>query len=170
MASLLRLAYVSKATIDLSHGIDDPDSEASQILLEARRNNRASKITGALFISGNFFFQCLEGKEDAVYALFESIKQDSRHEQVKMSYCKRVRRRHFGKWTMKYVPAADEVKQMMERRGYLSFNPVEFDESDINVIVDTFSRTEDTTAKISMFRTFNRPKNYWFTRMFDYGL
>ena len=161
MSRLLRLVYVSKATFAPCSESKHVDKRMQDILVQARRNNRKSKIGGALFFADGYFFQCLEGRESAVYALLEKIKQDSRHEGLKISYCKTVQRRHFRDWTMKYVPIVDEIKEMMIARGYLSFTPIKFDESDINTIVDAFSHIDDTSLSYEALRIYYRPQFYW---------
>jgi len=162
MSRLLRLVYVSKATFASCPESSVVSTQMRDILTQARKNNRKAKIGGALFFVGGYFFQCLEGKEQSVYQLLEKIKHDPRHENFKISYCKTVPRRHFRDWSMKYVPIVNEIKEIMTAGGYSSFTPTEFDESDINFIVDAFSNIDDASLNCETLRIDCRPKFHGF--------
>lgn len=166
VGKILRLIYVSRASFDFNSEVKCIEPTVADILGEARVNNREANIGGALFFAQGYFFQCIEGKERAVYSLYEKLKQDSRHNDLKISYCKHVKRRRFGKWSMKYVPVADEVLDVMKSCGYPEFSPVNFDESDINLIMDLFVRLEDNTLKDDKLRKAHRSKAAWWQRMF----
>ncbi len=164
MRKLLRLVYVSHALFEVAPDSPDIEPELANILTKARKNNQRDNIGGALFFANGYFFQCLEGKEAAVYALLEKIKLDPRHKDLKISYCKRVRQRHFKFWSMKYVPVGDEVNQLIHSLGYEEFNPVNFAESDINSIVDLFTRIDDNTLSDSSLREYHRLNVFWWQR------
>jgi hypothetical protein len=68
-----RLIYASSARRRLAAA----DLEA--ILDVARRNNARQGISGMLLYKDGNFIQLLEGAEDAILRLFETIKADSRH-------------------------------------------------------------------------------------------
>lgn len=52
------------------------------LVTQASFKNELSGITGILLFDGTHFFQLLEGPEDAVDALYDTISQDSRHHNV----------------------------------------------------------------------------------------
>jgi hypothetical protein len=83
---------------------EERTSELGAIFTSARRNNRARGITGALMISDDAFVQTLEGEEGAVRDLFDTIREDPRHEEVVL-----VREiegpRQFARWAMAKVSA-----------------------------------------------------------------
>jgi hypothetical protein len=62
---------------------------------------------------------------------------------------------------MRYVPVLDEVKALIKSRGYDSFRPTEFDESDINAIINMFSTVKDQ-AKPNQ----STPLTVWWRRLF----
>ncbi len=168
MGKILRLIYVSRASFIDNEGPDrdnELDSNVVEILATAREFNREARISGALYFADGFFFQCLEGKASVVYPLLERIKQDSRHTDLKVSYCKSVRRRLFKEWTMKYVPVAKEVIEVMQTKGYPDFSPVNFDESDINQIMQLFVKLEDANYNDNTDST-QRSKAAWWQRLF----
>ena len=161
MAKLLRLVYVSRACFDLNHESNSIDRDVSDIIIKARKNNQSSSIGGVLYFANGYFFQCLEGKESSVNQLFETIKQDLRHTDLKITYCKSIRRRMFASWTMKYVPVTQEVNDLVSELGYSNFNPTEFSESDVNLVVDLFTRLDDSSLKDDKMRECYRLEISW---------
>ena len=165
MRDLVRMAYVSRATfdVDLQASEIEPDIEA--ILAAARTNNKNQKISGALYFGDGYFFQCLEGKAEKIDRLMKKIEQDSRHKGLKISYYKRVKRRMFNDWSMKYVPISDEVMELISTLGYQKFDPVAFDESDVNAVIDLFYRSDDPSLKIKKLRSSYYLKDSWWKRL-----
>ena len=86
-----------------SHSLCRSDADVAQILHQARTNNAALEITGALMLYEDWFSQVLEGPEQAVKAVFERIKADPRHNSVEVIDSKAVDHRAFEHWKMAYV-------------------------------------------------------------------
>ena len=96
-----RVLYISTAKTDVTKPMID------DILLTARRKNEAAGVTGLLVSGGRRFLQALEGPEDAVEAIYQSILKDPRHfAMVKLSD-KPIDSRAFADWSMGYQPGAD---------------------------------------------------------------
>lgn len=57
-------------------------AELEQLMHAARQRNRAMRITGILLFDGHHFVQLLEGPDDALHSLYESIRRDPRHDSV----------------------------------------------------------------------------------------
>lgn len=94
--------------------------------------------------------------------LIETLRLDGRHENLKISYLKHIRWRYFKDWSMKYVPVGNEVQELMVRNGYDSFTPNEFDEADINTIMDIFAHQPDPTLKDpELLESAHLPKAWW---------
>ena len=53
--------------------------EINDILTSAKQRNKSLGISGVLFLRGTTFFQTIEGPEDAVRSVFQSILADERH-------------------------------------------------------------------------------------------
>ncbi|MCW2758678.1 MAG: hypothetical protein JWO46_2424 [Nocardioidaceae bacterium] len=70
---------------------------------QARSNNKAAQICGALLLTDDHFVQVLEGDEGAVRALFEHISQDSRHDSVELLDAGDVPEGVFSRWSMARV-------------------------------------------------------------------
>ena len=99
--SVFRLVYRSQSRIDA----DESKTELGGIFTTARHNNKRLGITGALVITDDAFAQALEGDESAVRGLYETIRQDPRHENVTLLEAGPVEDRVFGRWAMAKVAA-----------------------------------------------------------------
>ncbi|RBP51170.1 BLUF domain-containing protein [Arenicella xantha] len=165
MAKLIRLAYASRACFEPSVGSSELEPDIIEILAQSRVNNQSAQIGGVLYYADGYFFQCLEGDESMVLNLVEKIRQDDRHRDLKISFCKKIRRRYFKAWSMKYVPIGNAVTDLIKSRGYSSFTPSEFDESDINSLLHLFSQLKDTSLKNEKLKACYRLKLHWWQRL-----
>jgi hypothetical protein len=77
----------------------------SGILLHARQGNQRGGITGALICRRDIYLQLLEGPTAAVQAVYERIRRDDRHLEVREHVNERVPARLFGDWAMLHDPA-----------------------------------------------------------------
>lgn len=161
MTQLIRLVYASRATFEFIPDSNSMFPELDDILMKARQHNQRFNIGGVLYFADGYFFQCLEGKEANVNQLLEKITLDPRHESLKISYCKNIRRRCFKQWSMKFVPKSQEVDNLIRRQGYSNFAPTEFKESDINLLIDLFTRLEDSSLKNKRLREFHKLNLSW---------
>jgi hypothetical protein len=96
---VFRLVYRSQSRIDP----DESKAALGGIFTTARRNNKRLGITGALVITEDAFAQALEGDEAAVRGLYDTIRQDPRHENVTLLEAGEVSERVFGRWAMAKV-------------------------------------------------------------------
>lgn len=104
-----RIKYVSQFSRNL-----EPD-EIAALEEQCIRNNQKSGITGVLMVSGNLFFQVLEGPADKVDALYTSILEDDRHTRVLMLADERdVKDRLFPDWAMKVVSLDQSRTERLE--------------------------------------------------------
>jgi hypothetical protein len=96
--SLIQLIYTSRNTLDA----DDRGQlkNLREILEKARTKNSAVGVTGYLIFDKACFLQILEGERDAVFATFERIKGDRRHQAITLVETREVRMRSFADWTM----------------------------------------------------------------------
>jgi hypothetical protein len=95
--NLAHLIYTSAATPAFR------PTDLQQILEVARRNNAANSITGLLLFSNGTFFQVLEGQEQQLATLFETIKGDSRHKSVTLIIHESIAGRSFADWSLGYL-------------------------------------------------------------------
>lgn len=93
-----RIKYVS----EFARPLEPRDIEALEE--QCVRNNQKLGVTGVLMVSGNLFFQVIEGPEEKVDELFHQILQDDRHTRVlKLADERAVKERLFPDWAMKVI-------------------------------------------------------------------
>jgi hypothetical protein len=110
---LYTLAYVSVETRPMSaHHI-------LNILNKARDKNKQLNITGMLLYRQGYFIQALEGEQAAVEALYDTIKQDERHQNVLVVYKNEISGRSFPDWSMGFTNL--DTVQPDEIEGYNNF-------------------------------------------------
>jgi hypothetical protein len=106
------IIYSSKAT-------QEPVGlELIVLVLQSRRNNERDGITGALVYGGGLFMQVIEGKKEAVTALYERICTDPRHQAIHKLVDKPMQERAFATWVMAFQKLSPE--QVLELEGYSS--------------------------------------------------
>ena len=105
---LYRMSYISKNTIATSK--EEIESEVKYILASANKNNPSMDITGALLFSGGYFCQTIEGPEDSIEELFETIQMDDRHGEVTVLHFEEIEERGFSDWSMAFAGIEDTMR------------------------------------------------------------
>ncbi|HEX5693284.1 MAG TPA: BLUF domain-containing protein [Arenimonas sp.] len=126
MPRYVRLVYASRATFPPIREGAGIHPEVARILVQSRRNNSRQRLVGGLYFADGSFFQCLEGREADVDALYERLAQDPRHREVRLLDRRVIDAPAFGDWAMKHVPNAPEVQQLLARHGRSGFEPHSF--------------------------------------------
>lgn len=89
--------------------------ELENILACARTKNATIGVTGALVYADGSFLQILEGEQDKVRNLMESISRDTRHKEVSVLRAGEVSSRVFPDWKMAYVSVSrEQIAQWIE--------------------------------------------------------
>lgn len=122
---LIRLCYASTRVEGDKNLIEDLDD----ILTTARRFNQNHQIFGVLYYADGQFFQCLEGKQVVLNALFKNIMADPRHQQVVRFNDQEIQRVHFSKWSMKYVKDTTRISRFFAKCDLAKFQPDLLDEN-----------------------------------------
>lgn len=115
---MISLIYVSSSVKLLN------TQELFDILRNARANNQKMDITGMLLYKGGNFMQVLEGPDEAVKNLYDSIQKDSRHSGITMLSEEKIVERQFSKWEMAFQNL-DEMP-IQNEAGYSQFLHDEF--------------------------------------------
>ncbi|MET3469293.1 BLUF domain-containing protein [Microbacterium sp. 1262] len=98
---LLSILYTSNARAPFG------DDDLAALLAQSRASNAARDLTGMLLYRGGRFVQVLEGPEPAVRDLLATIRQDSRHSDMRVLIEQPIAHREFREWTMGYQPIAE---------------------------------------------------------------
>ncbi len=92
-----QIIYTSVQTPELGEG------GVFEIIQTSVRNNAANELRGFLIYSGQSFFQVLEGPDDAVSTIFETISKDPRHMNIEVLRDQPVQKTHFERWAMQRI-------------------------------------------------------------------
>jgi|AMZC01.1.fsa_nt_AMZC01003299.1_3 hypothetical protein len=95
--NLIQLIYASSARQLLSQ------DEIMAILEVSRKNNAERNITGILLYKDGNFLQVLEGDEEAVTWLYQTIERDQRHKGLILLARRKIAQREFPDWSMGFV-------------------------------------------------------------------
>lgn len=126
MGDLLRLVYASQINFEPQNQGDAVDPAVAEIVSQSRRNNEPLNIGGVLCYGDGYFFQCLEGERSAIEALYDTIRNDSRHRNLTLLSKKAVSRRMFNLWSMKFMNVDAKIRRMLQIEKLESFKPHNF--------------------------------------------
>ena len=105
----IQLLYLSNAKPELKQ------AELDKILEVSRKNNPSRDITGLLVFANGVFIQVLEGPTSEVTNLFETICDDTRHQEVAMLGEYVGQERIFSKWSMGFLQSTfDELTRITD--------------------------------------------------------
>lgn len=103
----IQLLYLSNAKPELKQ------EQLDSILRVSRENNPSRDITGLLVFANGVFIQVLEGPRNAVHKLFETICDDTRHQDVAILGEYTGQERIFAKWSMGFLQSTlDELTRI----------------------------------------------------------
>lgn len=126
MSDVYQLIYASEAK--LSDDASSLNFEISRILIHSKRHNSKHNINGVLYCANGYFFQVLEGEKHAVLTLFEHIKSDTRHFNVRVLREGIVSHAQFQQWSMHLVSDTQNMRRMMKDYNLKSFVPYQLDD------------------------------------------
>lgn len=97
-------------------------AQLEAILSSAQRRNRIEGLTGLLIYDSGCFFQWLEGPKLSLLRVWESIRRDPRHTDIKILRQQSVPKRFFSDWDMRL---ARRTRGQIERTLALMESPQE---------------------------------------------
>lgn len=104
------LLYVSRSCLREA----ETDIEVRKIIAKARTRNECLGITGALIFTPTHFAQYFEGPCSAVDELFEKVKGDPRHKDVRIVCTAPYTGRYFSDWSMAYGGSSVFVSNLVK--------------------------------------------------------
>lgn len=122
------------------------EPNVARILAKSRINNRRDGLVGVLYFGDSCFFQCLEGTETAVDALYARLQSDTRHKDIKLLSRKTIAALAYSDWAMKFVPLEKEMNRLLKEGGYKTFDPYQFDDQMIRKTMALLQASTDPTA------------------------
>jgi Sensors of blue-light using FAD len=145
LANLIQLVYISRATFVPTIPSNAINPHVSRILMEARTKNKKNGLVGVLYFGDDCFFQCLEGEEEAVMALYAKLLKDPRHKDLKVISTKPINVKWFLQWNMKYVPLEKNITQLLEAHGQKTFDPYRFNSEMTQSMLDLLHGASEAT-------------------------
>lgn len=141
-----QLVYASTATI--GHDLSHPETQRGlmKIVSHSRRANPKRGIVGALHFGQGQFLQILEGQTEAVDALFEAIREDSRNSDIQILREQEREAPRFAQWNMKFLTLKDDMAAFLKRHGLSTFNPYTLDDRTLSDLVDLLASGQDEGA------------------------
>jgi hypothetical protein len=88
------------------------------IVAESHSRNEARGITGILLFDGEFFMQTIEGPAASTRALFVSIIEDDRHENVVPFFICEIEERDFPDWHMEFLEPGETAKILLDMKKF----------------------------------------------------
>ncbi len=105
---VFQISYISGTVHNFS------EQDLQDLLKKARAKNSAKNITGFLVFDGTHFFQLLEGDEESVRGLYDTISSDPRHKNVTTLMEQNIDDRLLPDWSMQYfLPGDFELKDRL---------------------------------------------------------
>lgn len=106
---LKRIRYVSRFAVSLSK------EEIHELTRVSAENNAKLDVTGILMVSGDLFFQLIEGPPVKIEQLYRKIVFDPRHTDVLLLQVEEdIEERLFPDWSMKQIQLDSEGVERLE--------------------------------------------------------
>ncbi|MGM0636029.1 MAG: BLUF domain-containing protein [Bacteroidota bacterium] len=92
------------------------EEDIQDLLYKVREKNRKLAITGLLLLIQGKFIQYIEGPEDEIISVYESIKNDTRHNSLLLLDIGDLKERQFKDWSMSYKKINND--ELEKETGY----------------------------------------------------
>jgi len=125
-----RIIYASRAIQDFG------DRELLDLLVRARATNESNGVTGMLVYAARSFLQAFEGDDEGVEVVWDRIRLDGRHTDLRVLADGPAGQRLFQEWSMGFEHvAAEELEQSLP--GYRASLDYPFVSSQLVAAADT---------------------------------
>ncbi|GAC1525120.1 MAG: hypothetical protein NVS2B4_00850 [Ramlibacter sp.] len=146
MPQLIRIIYISRSTFKATRTDAVIEPNVGRILAQSRINNRRDGLVGALYFGDGCFFQCLEGEQSAIDALYARLQIDRRHKDIKLLSRESIGALSYGDWAMKFVPLEREMTRLLQAAGLQRFDPYRFDKPMVQKVMSLLRSANDPTT------------------------
>ena len=129
---MYQLVYISRIT---STGLSSPSTlnDISECSLE---RNRADDITGILCYGNGYFFQCVEGSEQALTNLKNRLLVDERHKELKILDFSEITERRFASWSLRSITLERWMTKESELKKLMPFKPYAWEANEWEQFLD----------------------------------
>jgi len=140
---LCRLVYISRIT---STGLSSP-STLNDISETAVDSNYANNITGILCYGNGYFFQCVEGSEQALTNLKNRLLVDDRHKDLEILDFSEITERRFGSWSLRSITLERWITKDPELKKLMPFKPQTWNTSEWEKFLDVLQDYYEKQSK-----------------------
>lgn len=121
-SNLYQLVYISRIT---STGLSGA-STLNDIAEIAIKNNTVDEVTGILCYGNGYFFQCIEGSEQALTNLKNRILMDARHKDMQTLGFAAIAKRRFTGWSLRSMTLERWMLSDSKVKALMPFKPYEW--------------------------------------------
>lgn len=118
-SDLCQLVYLSHIT---STGLASA-STLNDIAEVAIERNQADNITGIVCYGNGYFFQCVEGSEQALTNLKNRLLVDDRHKDLKILDFSAIAERRFAGWSLRSITLERWMMNEPKLKSFMPFKP-----------------------------------------------
>jgi len=115
---MIQVSYVSRASEPMS------SEQLLELLMQCRSNNQKHDVTGMLLYGNGTFLQAIEGDEEVIDKLVETIDADPRHTDIRVLKRKSIPSRQYSDWSMGFDQVTEDNIGPIE--GATDFGPADF--------------------------------------------
>lgn len=131
-ASLYQLVYISRITSTALSGA----STLNDIAEVSIHNNQSNHITGILCYGNGYFFQCVEGTEQALTNLKNQLLMDERHKDMQMLDFSAIDERSFTGWSLRSIVLERWMVSDPRIKKMLPFKPYSWQADEWQIFLD----------------------------------
>lgn len=121
-SDLYQLVYISRITFTGLSGA----STLNDIAEIAIKNNTVDEVTGILCYGNGYFFQCIEGSEQALTNLKNRILMDDRHKDMQTLGFAAIAKRRFTGWSLRSMTLERWMLSDSKVKALMPFKPYEW--------------------------------------------
>ncbi|GAC1440186.1 MAG: BLUF domain-containing protein [Mycobacteriales bacterium] len=124
------------------------DDDLVELLHSARARNHGCGVTGMLVYAAGSFLQLIEGDDDAVEKIWDRIRMDPRHTDLRVLRDGVALRRQFGEWSMGFEhPDQERLEETLP--GYRAGSVYPFVDSQLVSTPDTAATLLELYSRLS---------------------
>ncbi len=141
---LYQLVYISRMT---SIGLSGA-STLNDVAKIAIKNNKADKVTGILCYGNGYFFQYVEGSEQALTNLKNRILMDDRHKDMQTLEFSALNKRRFTGWSLRSITLERWMLSDSKVKALMPFKPYNWNGNEwrqfLNILQGNYEQQENT--------------------------
>ena len=143
VVTLCQFIYISRIT---STGLSGA-STLNDIAETAIKNNKINNITGILCYGNGYFFQYVEGTEQALTNLKNQLLMDDRHKDLQIIDFSSISARRFQNWTLRSIVLEQWLFKDPNLTALLPFKPYTWKDDDSSTFLNSLQQYYDSQLK-----------------------